>query len=103
MNHLSPTTYVIGAGVLWVLWLLWRGRRTARAAREVTRTGGSVGRAVMLAGLITGVQWAVVTYATSATTVLLTLGIPALFSGFALAQLMPVTTVHNGHKRGGAR
>jgi hypothetical protein len=99
-HHLSSTAYLIGAGALLVLWLLWRGRRAARAAREVTRIGGSVGRALVLAGLITGVQWAVITHTTGTTAVLLALGIPALFAGNALAQLMPVTTVHNGRKGG---
>lgn len=102
--HLSHTTVaVIAGGALLVLFLLWRGsrNRAKRATHQITRTTGSVGRALLSAGLIVAMQWAVLTHVPGITAGLLALGIPALFAGTTLARLMPITTtVHTGRKGG---
>jgi hypothetical protein len=86
-----------------VLFLLWRGRRnrTKRAAAQVTRTTGTFSRALLVGGVIVGVQWAVISRLPSTTTLLAVLGVPALFAGVAIARLLQVTetTVPKGCHR----
>ncbi|MCG8918784.1 hypothetical protein L6E12_23675 [Actinokineospora sp. PR83] len=103
---ISPTGLVAGIGVLLGVVLMWRsGKRKARAAADAARSGvravSLAGRVLVLAGLITGTQWVVVTYATENTTLLaVVLGLPALFTAHTLVRAL--TIVADG-SRGGKR
>lgn len=92
-----PETMTIGLLVLTALGLISFGAKTgvkaARGAREVTRIGGSAGRTLLTAGVIVGVQWAVITLTTSPLAWGVALGVPALFAGVTVARLLAVTTV----------
>ena len=105
---LTPTQLLAGLGVLLVLVMIWRaGARRARAAVDAARSGARLlsltGRVLFLAGLIVGVQWLVLTRpGTSPWLVLAVLGLPALFSAFALTRALTVTTV-DSPRRGGRR
>lgn len=69
------------------------GRKAERATREITRIGGNAGRALLVAALIVGVQWAVITWAPYPIALAVALGLPALFAGTTVARLLAVTTV----------
>lgn len=86
-----------GLAVLGVVSAVLSGRRaTKRAAkgvREVTRMTSNAARAVVTGVVVTLVQWLIVTHTSDTTTILVTLGIPALFAGVSVARLFAVTEV----------
>lgn len=104
-----PSTYVLAAGgVLLAVFLLWRsGVRRAKAAAEATRTGARfvslAGRVLFNAGLITAMQWAVVTHRPGGWLLLAVLGFPALFASYTLTKALTVTTVDTTPRRSGGR
>jgi hypothetical protein len=62
------------------------------------------GRVLFGAGVIVGVQWLVISHpATNGWAVLAALGLPALFSSYALTRALTVTTVDVPRKRGDRR
>jgi len=69
------------------------GRKTERATREITRVSGNAGRALVIAAVITAVQWAVITWAPYPVALGVALGLPALFAGTTLARLLAITQV----------
>ena len=79
-----------GVAALAVLSMVVKARagvKRARAAAEIARVGASpvsvMGRVLMTAGVIVGVQWLVITYAAGNTTLLLAvLAAPALVAAF---------------------
>lgn len=109
--HVTAAELLAGVGGLTALMWVWRaGARRARAARraEVARSGARLvslaGRMVFLAGLITGVQWLVITRpAVSGWAVLAVLGLPALFAAHTLTRALTITTQDMPRRRGGRR
>nr|CTQ94943.1 hypothetical protein [Kibdelosporangium sp. MJ126-NF4] len=62
------------------------------------------GRVAFTAALIVGVQWIVITYATSNRSLLLAvLGLPALVAAYTLTRALTVTTMDTNTRRGGGR
>jgi hypothetical protein len=105
--NLTPEQVVAGVGVLLALvWMRRAGARRARAAADAARAGARLlslfGRVAFTAGLIVGVQWIVITHPHASKWLLLAvLGLPALFSSYALTRALTVTTVDTPRRRGG--
>lgn len=106
---LTLTQVLAGIGVLLVLAWVWRaGARRARAAADAARSGARLlsltGRVLFTAGVITGVQWLVITHPTGNAWVLLAvLGLPALFASYTLTRALTVTTLDVPRRRRGGR
>jgi len=79
------------------------GRKAERAVREVTRLSGNAIRALLVAAVLVGVQWAVITLTDSAMAWAVALGVPAVFAGTTVARLLAVTQVIRTVARGGRR
>ena len=61
-----------------------------------------VGRVLMTAGVITGAQWLVITYAATNTTLLwVMLGLPALFAAYTLTKALTVIEIRPSQRTGG--
>jgi TRAP-type C4-dicarboxylate transport system permease small subunit len=108
MNHLDPVVAVVGVLALLGVLAAFRsgaraGSKVARQTREVSRMGGTLTRALATGAVIVGVQWAVIVSTTDPRAWALTLGLPAVFAGSALARVFVVTTVEHGERRRGAR
>ncbi|MFI5586337.1 hypothetical protein ACIA5G_14945 [Amycolatopsis sp. NPDC051758] len=104
---LTPVQILVGAGVLLGLCWVWRaGARRAKAAAEAARSGARLvslaGRVLFNAGLIVAVQWVVIAHPGNRWLLFAVLGLPALFSSYALTRAMTVTTLDTS-KRGGHR
>jgi hypothetical protein len=102
---LTPTQILAGVGVLvTVLWVWRTSARRVRAAAEAARSGARflslAGRVVFTAGLIVGVQWVVITHPGNPWLLLAVLGLPALFSAYALTRALTVTVVDSPRRRG---
>src|SRR5262245_36323899 len=102
---LTPTQILAGVGVLVILLWVWRaGVRRAKAAAEAARSGARLlsmaGRVLFTAGLIVGVQWVVITHPGNPWQLLAVLGLPALFSSYALTRALTVTVVDSPRRRG---
>jgi hypothetical protein len=102
---LTPTQILAGVGVLLILLWVWRaGVRRAKAAAEAARSGARflslAGRVLFTAGLIVAVQWVVITHPGSPWLLLAVLGLPALFSSYALTRALTVTVVDSPRRRG---
>ncbi|SER76166.1 hypothetical protein [Actinokineospora terrae] len=103
----TPTMLLAALGIVLGVLLMWRsgarkGRATADAARAGARAVSLLGRVLVLGGMITGVQWVVVTYAAGNTTLLaVVLGLPALFTASTLVRVFTVVT--DAPRRGGKR
>jgi hypothetical protein len=69
------------------------GHRLARHTQEVTRMSGNLTRALGMAAVIVGVQWAVVSFTSDPRAWGVALGVPALFAGAAIARLFSVTEI----------
>ena len=96
--NLGPTELLAGVGALVSLFMIWRsGARRAKAAAKAARSSARLlslgGRVLVTAGLIVGVQWVVITYASANRWLLLAvLGVPALFASYTLTRALTVTT-----------
>jgi hypothetical protein len=114
MNH-SVLVGLIALSCLGGLWLWSAGARAGAAAQrmvqEVSRTAQVVGTALALAGLVTLIQWVVITHTTvwSVTGFALVFGLPALLCGVTVARMVVVTAIVRGGlsrvsgRRGGKR
>jgi hypothetical protein len=101
---LTPTQILAGVGVLVILLWVWRASvRRAKAAAEAARSGARllslVGRVLFTAGLIVGVQWVVIANPGNPWLLLAVLGLPALFSSYALTRALTVTVVDSPRRR----
>jgi uncharacterized membrane protein YedE/YeeE len=101
---LTPTRVVAGVGVLLIVLWVWRASaRRARAAADAARSGARLlslaGRVLFTAGLIVGIQWVVITHPGSPWLLLGVLGLPALFSSYALTRALTVTVVDSPRRR----
>jgi hypothetical protein len=103
----TQVVMVLGGLALVGLFSVWRAGRTSAAkarkgVREVTRMTGNALRTLVTAGLISGVQWAVITWWPNPTVLAIALIVPALFAGAAVARLLAVTeivsTTRGGHR-----
>lgn len=98
MLNLGPTEFLAGVGALVSLFMICRaGARRAKAAAKAARSSVRLmslgGRVLITAGLIVGVEWVVITYASANRWLLLAvLGVPALFASYALTRALTVTT-----------
>ena len=96
--NLGPTELLAGVGVLASLFMIWRAsarraKAAVKAARSSVRLLSLGGRVLITAGLIVGVQWVVITYASANQWLLLAvLGVPALFASYTLTRALTVTT-----------
>ncbi|GHE83351.1 hypothetical protein GCM10017786_13020 [Amycolatopsis deserti] len=96
MNH--TVLYVLGGLALIGLFATWRsGRKSAlkarKGVREVTRMTGNAVRTLFTAAVIVGIQWAVITWWSNTTALLIVLIVPSLFAGAAVARLLAVTEI----------
>lgn len=96
--HLSSTDVLIACAVLVVLGSVWRaGARQARAAERAMRGGSRLasltGRVLFTAALIVGVQWGVIATVPSRWALLAVLGVPALFSAYALTRALTAVSM----------
>lgn len=101
---LTVEQVLAGVGVLVVLLWVWRaGVRRAKAAANAARSGARllslVGRVLFTAGLIVGAQWVVITNPGNPWLLLAVLGLPALFSSYALTRALTVTVVDSPRRR----
>jgi hypothetical protein len=104
--NLTSTEILAGAGCLLVLVLMWRyGARKARRAAETARAGAKavslVGRVVLMAAGMVGVQWLLVTHASDVTVRVVVLALPDLIAAHVLTRALTVTDL--GTKRRGDR
>lgn len=106
-SHIDPLLVVLvalaGLGALVAFRSGARGAyKVARHTQQVTRMGGNLGRALGIAVVIIGVQWAVVRFTADPRAWGVVLGVPALFAGAAIARMFSVTElIHTpDHKRG---
>lgn len=104
----TPTELLAGLGVVLGLLILWRGsRRRARAAADAARASvrlvSLIGRVLVTAGVIVGVQWLVIQHPPNTTVLLVVLAVPALFAAHTITRALTVTTVDlNPRRRGGS-
>ena len=99
----SPETLIIAGVGLAVVGavMMWAGRPPAGRRRD--RTGwptgvsGALTCAAVSAGLITGVEWAVVSLTDRAWVSVIVLALPAFLAGATVARLLAVVPV--GHRR----
>jgi hypothetical protein len=78
--------------------------KLARHTQEVTRMGGTLGRALGTTAVIVGLQWMVIAYTADPRAWGVALGVPALFAGSAIARLFSVTEIlHTPHHKGARR
>jgi len=98
-----------GIAVLAVLSVVVKARAGVKKARaEIARVGTSpvslVGHLLITAGVIAAVQWMVITYAVSNTTLLLVvLVVPALFAAYPVTKALTVMQVGSTRPGGGRR
>jgi hypothetical protein len=81
------------------------GVRSARAAAEIARVGTSpvsvVGRVVVTALVIVGVQWLVITHSDNLLLWWVVLGFPALITAYTLTKALTVVQISTSQRRGG--
>ena len=65
--------------------------RVARHTQHVTRMGATLARALAIAAVIVGMQWAVVSLTSDPRAWGIALGVPALLAGSVIARLFSVT------------
>ncbi|MGH8965815.1 MAG: hypothetical protein ACRDXB_10875 [Actinomycetes bacterium] len=100
-----------GVVVLVIATIMAKGsarRRRARVAAAVAEVGTSavslLGRVLVTAGVIVGVQWFVITrYADNKTLLLVVLAVPALITAVTLVRLLTVTVVDSVRRTGTRR
>lgn len=107
--NISPAQILVAVGILvawFALWRIssWKRRRALEASRSRSRLLSLFGRVTFTAGLIVGVQWVVIAAAPHNYGLLLAvLGVPALFSAYALTKALTITTIEAPRVRGGRR
>lgn len=106
--NVTPTQVLAVLGVLVMAVMMWRSgtrraRRAAQAAHAASRVVSLIGHVLLTAGVIVGVQWAVITYATGSTLFWVALALPALITGHVLTKALTVTSLDVTHRRGDRR
>ncbi|KJK49534.1 hypothetical protein UK23_13630 [Lentzea aerocolonigenes] len=106
--NLTPTQIlaVLGAVVV-VLWIWRASARRAKAAANAARTGARLlsltGRVLVMAGVIVGVQWVVITHRGDTVLLLVVLGLPALFAAYTVTRALTITSYDSPHGKGDRR
>lgn len=106
--NLTPTQIlaVLGAVVV-VLWIWRASARRAKAAANAARTGARLlsltGRVLVMAGVIVGVQWVVITHRVDTVLLLVVLGLPALFAAYTLTRALTITSYDSPQVKGDRR
>jgi hypothetical protein len=90
---------LIGAATMWSS-VRSKGKR---AVTSVTRTTGSLTRALLAGAVIVTGQWAVIASNPGPAVVLVALAVPGVFAGAALARLLPVTETVSSVRKGQRR
>jgi hypothetical protein len=98
---------VASLAVLSVLVKARSGVKRARAAAEIARVGTSpvslVGRVLVTALVIVGVQWVVLAHSDNGTLRWVVLGFPALVTAYTLTKALTVVEINPSRRRGGGR
>jgi predicted RND superfamily exporter protein len=107
VNHTIVIVIAVVA-VLGLLSLLMSARRKARqartAAREAIHTVSVTGRVLLAAGVITGVQFAVIRFSQNNVALLLgVLAVPALLAAVPLVRALTLTSVGTTTRKGARR
>ncbi len=104
---MNQTVVIVVAvvAVLGLLSLVASARRKARlarrAAREAVHTVSVTGRVLLVAGVITGVQFAVIRFGQNNLVLLLVvLAVPALLAAVPLVRALTLTSVGNTTRKG---
>jgi hypothetical protein len=105
---ITPVQLLAAIGVLLTIALVWRaGSRKARKAAETARAGARVvslaGRVLLMAGIMLGVQWVVITHPGSSTLLVVVLLVPDLIAAHVLTRALTVTSLDTTNRRGGRR
>jgi hypothetical protein len=83
------------------------GVKRARAAAEIARVGTSpvslIGRVLMTALVIMGVQWLVIAHSGNVTLRWVVLGLPALVAAYTLTKALTVIEINPSRRRGRRR
>ncbi|WP_330272124.1 hypothetical protein OG205_34710 [Lentzea sp. NBC_00516] len=106
--NLTPTQILAAVGVVVVLLWVWRAsarraKATANAARAGARLLSLTGRVLVMAGVIVGVQWLVITHRGDTVLLLVVLGLPALFAAYTLTKALTITSYESPRSRGDRR
>lgn len=98
---------VAGLSVLSVIVKARAGTKRAQAAAEIARAGTSpvslIGRVLVTALLIVGVQWLVIIHANDRVLWWVALGLPALVTSYTLTKALTVMQISPSQRRGGGR
>ncbi|MGW4211569.1 hypothetical protein ACWEIJ_26485 [Lentzea sp. NPDC004789] len=106
--NVTPTQLLAALGVAVVLLWIWRASaRRAKAAANAARTGARLlsltGRVLVMAGVIVGVQWVVITHRGDTVLLLVVLGLPALFAAYTLTRALTITSYDSPRSKGDRR
>jgi hypothetical protein len=100
--------FIGGVAALAVMSVIVKARssvKSARAAAEIARVGTSpvslIGRVVITALVIVGVQWLVITHSDNMLLWWVVLGFPALITAYAVTKALTVTQISSSQRRGG--
>jgi hypothetical protein len=95
-----------GVAALAASWLVVKakiGAHRARAAAEIARVGTNpvslLGRVLVTAMVIVGVQWLVISHPGNRTLLLVALGFPALITSFTLVKALTVVEIRPSRNR----
>lgn len=102
----TPTQLLAALGVVVMLVWVWRASsRRAKAAADAARKGARLlsltGRVLVMAAVIVGVQWVVITHRGDVVLLLVVLGLPALFAAYTLTRALTITAWDDSPRRGG--
>lgn len=107
----GPELFLGGVTALAVLMIVTKGAvrsRRATAAAHIAQVGTSpfslLGRVLMTAAVIVGVQWLVIArYSNNVTLLSVVLAIPALITSVTLVRALTVTVINPSRRTGGRR
>ena len=90
---------VVGAAMLWASRPRATRRRGVRVSHPVSGRSGALVCAAVAGGLITGVQWVVVSQTSPAAAWLFVLGVPAFLAGATVVRLLAIIGIVRGRRR----
>lgn len=104
----TATQLLAGLGVLLMLVMMWRvdsrrARRAAETARASARVVSLAGRVAVMAALIVGVQWIVITHPGNTTLLVVVLAAPDGIAAYVLTRTLTVTSLDTTRHKGDRR
>ena len=90
---------VVGAALLWASRPRAARRRRKRVPRPASARSGALVCAAVAGGLITGVQWVVVSQNSPVATWIVVLGVPAFLAGATVVRLLAVIGIVHRRRR----